>query len=239
MPSSRWLYPHFADAQIALPSWFAPHRRFRYNAPARTATRLVAPALSREELSPKATLYMEVWAWTLSKSPAAIASRQRRHQRLKNAALPIMAASILTEGETILRGVPQLEDIKHLTFLLKARRQRLAATKRGGWSPSQSRRRDELPRQEYELVRKMRASVCVSWARSSPAPPSPGQPPRRLQHRRPPRRPPPPGHARPLVPKSNFVSGDILSESKRLKGRRNLPRRPVLASNRPRHGQRS
>jgi UDP-N-acetylglucosamine 1-carboxyvinyltransferase len=77
----------------------------------------------------------------------------------KNAALPIMAASILTEGETILKGVPELADMAHMSFLLE----------RLGVSATRDEQRnlhlkveDEMNcHAEYELVRKMRASVCV------------------------------------------------------------------------------
>ncbi len=36
----------------------------------------------------------------------------------KNAALPIMAASILCEGETVLRNVPDLQDVRQMIMLL-------------------------------------------------------------------------------------------------------------------------
>ena len=36
----------------------------------------------------------------------------------KNAALPIMAACILCEGETILRNVPDLRDVRQMCVLL-------------------------------------------------------------------------------------------------------------------------
>lgn len=77
----------------------------------------------------------------------------------KNAALPIMAASILTEGETVLRGVPMLEDIKHLTFLLEKLGVNVWRDEKGGLHLKVE---DEMNcHAEYELVRKMRASVCV------------------------------------------------------------------------------
>jgi len=77
----------------------------------------------------------------------------------KNAALPIMAAAILTEGETVLKGVPELADIRHLSFLLE----------KLGLSVTRDEQRhlhlkveDEMNcHAEYDLVRKMRASVCV------------------------------------------------------------------------------
>jgi UDP-N-acetylglucosamine 1-carboxyvinyltransferase len=77
----------------------------------------------------------------------------------KNAALPIMAASILTEGETVLKGVPQLEDIKHLTLLLEKLGVNVWRDEKGGLHLKVE---DEMNcHAEYELVRKMRASVCV------------------------------------------------------------------------------
>jgi UDP-N-acetylglucosamine 1-carboxyvinyltransferase len=77
----------------------------------------------------------------------------------KNAALPIMAAALLCEGEVILHDVPQVADVTSLIELL---------TKLGvevEWRPDRSLRlvvRDEMNcKAEYEIVRKMRASICV------------------------------------------------------------------------------
>jgi len=77
----------------------------------------------------------------------------------KNAALPIMAASILVEGETVLHNVPDLADVRQLQILLgrlgvKAERDESGAM--------HLRVEDEMnTHAEYELVSKMRASVCV------------------------------------------------------------------------------
>lgn len=77
----------------------------------------------------------------------------------KNAALPIMAASILTEGETVLKGVPRLEDIKHLSILLEKLGVNVSRDEQGNLHLKVE---DEMNcHAEYELVRKMRASVCV------------------------------------------------------------------------------
>lgn len=77
----------------------------------------------------------------------------------KNAALPIMAASILCEGETILTGVPDLVDIRHLIDLLEKLGLRCH---RDEQNRLHLRVEDEKNcHAEYELVRKMRASVCV------------------------------------------------------------------------------
>jgi UDP-N-acetylglucosamine 1-carboxyvinyltransferase len=77
----------------------------------------------------------------------------------KNAALPIMAASILCEGEVVLHGLPRVADVTSLSELL---------TKLGvdvEWRADGALRlnaRDEMNcRAEYDIVRKMRASICV------------------------------------------------------------------------------
>jgi len=77
----------------------------------------------------------------------------------KNAALPIMAASLLCEGEVLLHDVPFVADVLSLSELL---------TKLGAEverRPDGALRivvRDEMTcKAEYEIVRKMRASICV------------------------------------------------------------------------------
>jgi len=77
----------------------------------------------------------------------------------KNAALPIMAASILCEGETILRGVPHLADVESMVMLLGKLG---VAVTRDPDGTMHLRVEDEMNcHAEYDLVRKMRASVCV------------------------------------------------------------------------------
>jgi len=77
----------------------------------------------------------------------------------KNAALPILAASILCDGEVILRDIPDVADVRFLCELL--RKLGLEVDRR----PDQSIRllvRDEMNyRAEYDIVRKMRASICI------------------------------------------------------------------------------
>lgn len=77
----------------------------------------------------------------------------------KNSALPIMAASILCEGETILKNVPDLADVRQMLTLL----QRLGVrSQRDPDGTMHLRVEDEMNvHAEYELVSKMRASVCV------------------------------------------------------------------------------
>lgn len=77
----------------------------------------------------------------------------------KNAALPIMAASILTEGETILHGVPNLEDVRQLCMLLEKLGLNVSRDEDGALHLKVE---DEMNcHAEYDIVRKMRASVCV------------------------------------------------------------------------------
>jgi UDP-N-acetylglucosamine 1-carboxyvinyltransferase len=77
----------------------------------------------------------------------------------KNAALPIMAASILCEGETVLRNVPDLADVRQMQVLL----QKLGVrSERDASGAMHLRVEDEMnAHAEYDLVSKMRASVCV------------------------------------------------------------------------------
>ena len=77
----------------------------------------------------------------------------------KNAALPIMAAVLLCEGEVILRDVPRVADVRSLAELLG----KLGVEVE--WIGDNDMRlvvRDEMNCEaEYDIVRKMRASICV------------------------------------------------------------------------------
>jgi UDP-N-acetylglucosamine 1-carboxyvinyltransferase len=77
----------------------------------------------------------------------------------KNAALPILAASIMTHGRIILQNIPQLVDISSMLDLLKT----LGVESHGptdGQMVLQTTDESGL-HADYELVRKMRASFCV------------------------------------------------------------------------------
>ncbi|MEK6800093.1 MAG: UDP-N-acetylglucosamine 1-carboxyvinyltransferase [Planctomycetota bacterium] len=77
----------------------------------------------------------------------------------KNAALPIMAASILVEGEIVLHNVPDLADVRSMQTLLA--RLGVKSDRRPDGAMT-LRVEDEMnAHAEYELVSKMRASVCV------------------------------------------------------------------------------
>src|SRR5882757_3253610 len=76
----------------------------------------------------------------------------------KNAALPILCATLLSDGESLLRNVPALRDVDTMAALLRflgrgcevhAPEVRVAAGS------------DVRPEAPYELVKQMRASVLV------------------------------------------------------------------------------
>jgi len=76
----------------------------------------------------------------------------------KNAALPILAAALLTEGKTVIKKCPRLEDVTAMSGLLRVLGAKVkrsgsdlvvqAAGPLSGFAP-------------YDIVRKMRASFCV------------------------------------------------------------------------------
>jgi UDP-N-acetylglucosamine 1-carboxyvinyltransferase len=76
----------------------------------------------------------------------------------KNAALPIMAASILCDGEVVLHDVPDVADVASLSELLI----KLGVEVERRNDTMRLQVRDEMNcHAEYDIVRKMRASVCV------------------------------------------------------------------------------
>jgi UDP-N-acetylglucosamine 1-carboxyvinyltransferase len=77
----------------------------------------------------------------------------------KNAALPIMAASILCEGEVVLHDVPEVSDVVSLAELLGKLG---VAVRRRDDGALRLCVQDEMNcKAEYDIVRKMRASICV------------------------------------------------------------------------------
>lgn len=77
----------------------------------------------------------------------------------KNAALPMMATSLLTPGQTILKRVPDLVDVRTLAGLLRSLGCEVTRNSTGDLIL------DVIDEQhseaDYALVRRMRASVCV------------------------------------------------------------------------------
>lgn len=77
----------------------------------------------------------------------------------KNAALPIMAACLLTREETIIRAVPDLADTRHLCDLLRILGARVSRDETGALHIKVEDETACLA--DYEHVRRMRASICV------------------------------------------------------------------------------
>src|SRR6188474_1289298 len=76
----------------------------------------------------------------------------------KNAALPILCATLLSDGESLLRNVPKLRDIETTAALLRFLGRKVDA------SPPLVRVHagsDVRPEAPYELVKQMRASIMV------------------------------------------------------------------------------
>jgi UDP-N-acetylglucosamine 1-carboxyvinyltransferase len=77
----------------------------------------------------------------------------------KNASLPIMAAAILSPGQSIFKNVPHLSDISVCSELLTALGCKVTREKTGDISIDSTV--IDNPVGDYEIVRKMRASICV------------------------------------------------------------------------------
>ncbi len=77
----------------------------------------------------------------------------------KNSALPIMAAAMLCEGETVLHNVPDLADVRQMEILLTKLGMNIRRDEEGAMHLCVED--EKTTHADYELVRKMRASVCV------------------------------------------------------------------------------
>lgn len=77
----------------------------------------------------------------------------------KNASLPIMAAALLTSGTTRLKRVPNLSDIEIMSELLCSTGAKVARQENGDLAIDASV--IDNPVGDYEIVRKMRGSICV------------------------------------------------------------------------------
>ena len=86
----------------------------------------------------------------------------------KNAALPVCAAALLTDGEVTLRDVPDLADLRNMYRLLGelgcevVRGERGGGSGGGGGGVVKTGARDQaLCHARYEVVKTMRASICT------------------------------------------------------------------------------
>jgi len=76
----------------------------------------------------------------------------------KNAVLPLMAASLLARGETVIDNVPDLQDVRFFMTILEQLGARCDFSDHRMLIDTTDRRGHEAP---YDLVRKMRASIYV------------------------------------------------------------------------------
>ncbi|WP_269524176.1 UDP-N-acetylglucosamine 1-carboxyvinyltransferase [Coraliomargarita parva] len=76
----------------------------------------------------------------------------------KNAALPLLAATLLTEETVTLRNVPDLSDIRFMVEIMRHVGAVVENPEPGTWQVTAKQLTHIAP---YELVRKMRASVCL------------------------------------------------------------------------------
>jgi UDP-N-acetylglucosamine 1-carboxyvinyltransferase len=76
----------------------------------------------------------------------------------KNAALPIMAATLLTDEPCVIRGVPELSDTRFMAQILQS----LGAQVKFENGTLTVRAKKIRGYADYELVRKMRGSICIA-----------------------------------------------------------------------------
>jgi UDP-N-acetylglucosamine 1-carboxyvinyltransferase len=76
----------------------------------------------------------------------------------KNAALPLLAATLLTDEVVTLRNVPDLSDIRFMVEILRHVGSEIENPEPGVWRLKAAELTHIAP---YQLVRKMRASVCL------------------------------------------------------------------------------
>jgi UDP-N-acetylglucosamine 1-carboxyvinyltransferase len=76
----------------------------------------------------------------------------------KNAALPIMAAALLTDEPCVIRNIPDLSDTRFMVKILAS----LGAEVLYGHGALSVRAKEIQGYADYELVRKMRGSICVA-----------------------------------------------------------------------------
>ena len=76
----------------------------------------------------------------------------------KNAALPIFAATLLTDEVCIIDNVPDLSDVRYMAEILESLGAEVARVGNHRWKFKAENIHSKAP---YDLVRKMRASVCL------------------------------------------------------------------------------
>lgn len=85
------------------------------------------------------------------------AEGSRQYQRVQNASLPILAASLLTDEPVVVRRVP---DVSDTNFMVQIMGQLGASVERSSGNV-RVEARSLHSEAAYEQVRKMRASICL------------------------------------------------------------------------------
>ena len=75
----------------------------------------------------------------------------------KNAALPLMSATLLTDEETVIRNLPNLSDVRFMCRILKS----LGAKVEMNRGTVRVRAKKIEGFGDYDLIRKMRGSICI------------------------------------------------------------------------------
>ncbi|MDP7014102.1 MAG: UDP-N-acetylglucosamine 1-carboxyvinyltransferase, partial [Verrucomicrobiota bacterium] len=75
----------------------------------------------------------------------------------KNAALPLMAATLLTKEECVLRNLPDLSDVRFMARILES----LGAEVKMNRGTLRVRAANIEGYGDYDLIRKMRGSICI------------------------------------------------------------------------------
>ncbi len=75
----------------------------------------------------------------------------------KNAALPLMAATLLTREECVLRNLPRLSDVQFMARILQS----LGAVVEMNRGTIRVRAKKIVGYGDYDLIRKMRGSICI------------------------------------------------------------------------------
>ena len=76
----------------------------------------------------------------------------------KNACLPMFAAALLTDEKCVLKNVPNLSDVRFMADIVRAVGAEVSNPSEGVWEICAKNQSHIAP---YELVRKMRASICL------------------------------------------------------------------------------
>lgn len=79
----------------------------------------------------------------------------------KNACLPLLAATLLTSEPCVLHNVPDLSDSRFMLEILRHQGANVESVGKNSWRVTAE---NVQPKTPYELVRKMRASICVMGA---------------------------------------------------------------------------